>query len=103
LQNVEKAAGLQSGLTPNEVSKMSAQELFEHNQHAAPGGTVGVVQKKLVRAEREAQNAREKAELAQRTAAEAAASGLKLGSAYEPSVEGKTYANDMFVIIRLGF
>jgi hypothetical protein len=71
LQNTEIAAGLQSGLTPNEVSKMSAQELFEHNQHAAPGGAVGVVQKKLVRAEREAQNAREKSEQAQRTAEEA--------------------------------
>ena len=68
LQNAEIAAGLQSGLTPNEVSKLSPQELFEHNQHSAPGGPVGVVSKRQVRTEREAQNAREKAELAQREA-----------------------------------
>jgi hypothetical protein len=59
-----QAAALEAGLTPAEVAGMSAQELFEHSQHAAPGGAVGVVKRKLDKTAAEANHARELAEAA---------------------------------------
>jgi len=101
-QNTEVAAGLSAGLTLPQVVKMTPQAITAYNKHHKPGGKLGEVADKGLRTVREANDAREKAEYAQKTAEEGGG-GLKLGE-YETGEEGVlSKTHDTFVVVTLSF